>query len=221
MTHFKHLRSTAFLATTAAMIFGFPQIGHTAIIVYTDNAAWQSAVTSSTLIDFDDLADNTPLATQYSAQGVTFSANNGGNPLVVTYTFPQSQPNWVSLGAIPLTGGGGGVTMEFADAQRGVGFWYQDSQLEGNSVTLFGDANLDLGTYQMAYPSTEWLFIGFIDSDSGIRRVDVTIGAEDQVGLDSLQMSPVPLPQAWALLLGGLGVLSAMRRRRSVGGRQS
>ena len=211
MTQFRSLRSMSMLAATAAAMLEIAMPVHAALTVYTDAATWQAAVVSSTSINFDDLADSTPLAGQYP--GVSFSAFNGGNPLVVEYSFTQSGLNVVSLGDPPLRGPGG-VAMDFTQQQRGMAFWYLDSQFTGNMVTVYGAGNLLLGSYEMAFPHpAEWLFVGFIDSGSDIRRVTVASAPNDMIALDSLQMAPVPEPASVALMLVGLVAVCAVRRR--------
>ena len=190
-----------------------------ALNVYTDAAAWSAALPQTPVsINFDDLADLTPLAGQYP--GVSFSAFSGGNPLAAVYNFAQSGPNVVSLGDPPLSGPGG-VAMDFAQQQRGMAFWYLDAEFAGNGVAVYGAANQLLGSFELVYPNPNpiaWRFVGFIDSGSGIRRVTVATALNDMVALDSLQMAPVPEPASAALLLAGLlwlGVRCSTRRPRS------
>lgn len=213
MAHFTSLRSTSILAATAAAMLGLAMPVHAALTVYTDAAIWQAAVVSSTSINFDDLPDNTPLAGQYP--GVSFSPFIIGNPLVAAYSFPQSPSNVVSIGD-PTLRGPGDVAMDFTQQQRGIGFWYLDSQFKGNMVTVYGAGKQELGSYEMAYPHpVEWLFVGFIDSGSNIRRVTVASAPDDMIALDSLQLAPVPEPASVALMLGGLVAVCAVRRRRT------
>lgn len=203
--------ATAAAAGVAALVAAAP--AHAALTVYTDAAAWAAALPQApSLIDFDDLADLTPLAGQYP--GVIFSAFSGGNPLAAAYSFTQSGINVMSLGDPPLRGAGG-VAMDFTQQQRGMAFWYLDSELAGNAVVVYGAANQLLANFEMVYPNPDpiaWRFVGFIDSGSGIRRVTVATGPNDMVALDSLQMAPVPEPASVMLLLLGGAVLIGARR---------
>ena len=210
-------------AATAATAVGLAALtaapAHAALTVYTDAAVWASALPQAPIsINFDDLADLTPLAGQYS--GVSFSAFSGGNPLVAVYNFAQSGLNVVSLGDPPLRGAGG-VAMDFTQQQRGMAFWYLDAEFAGNAVTVYGAANQLLGNFEMVYPNPNpiaWRFVGFIDSGNDIRRVTVASALNDMVALDSLQMAPVPEPESAALLLAGLlwlGVRYSCGRPRS------
>ena len=215
-------RGAAAAGMAAALLGGITGVApaHAVLTVYTDVTLWTAALPPApapTLIDFDGLADNTPLAAQFA--GVSFSAFNGGNPLAATYSFTQSGLNVVSLADPPLTGGGGGVAIALAQPVQGIGFWYLDSQFSGNWVSVLNSASQVLGSYEMAFPRpVEWLFVGFIDSSKGIRRVEVAIGAADMVALDSLQISAVPEPASAALLLAGVALLGSLRRRAALSG---
>ncbi|CAN5134749.1 hypothetical protein BH11PSE10_BH11PSE10_10830 [soil metagenome] len=220
MTQNSSLRSTSIRAATAAAVFGFAMPVHAAFTVYTDAATWQAAVVSVTSINFDDLADGTTLAGPYA--GVSFSAFNGGYPQAAIYNFAHSGLNVVSLALPVLTGGGGGVAMDFAMAQQGVAFWYLDSEIAGNGVTVFNGANQLLGNFEMFYPNPNpiaWRFVGFVDSAQGIGRIEVAINGGDMVALDSLQMAPVPEPASAAMTLLGGALLWAARRHAASGSR--
>lgn len=215
MTRSLCLKSAAFATLTAATLCGLPSAAQAALTTYTSEAAWQSALAPPTLIDFDNLADGTVVANTYP--GVVFSAFNSGNPLAAAYGSSFSGTNVLSLGTPPLTGGGGGVAVDFSVAQGGVAFWYLDSQFAGNGVAVYGAGNVLMGSYEMAFPHPgEWLFVGFSSSANDITRIEVSIGDADAVSLDNFQYSAtaVPEPSTAALaLIGGMFVLGALRRR--------
>lgn len=217
MAHLRFLPSPASLAAMAAAVLMLPSLAQAGLTTHTTEAAWQSAVSSPTLIDFDGLADGTVLSTQYA--GLSFSAFHSGNPLAAAYVGSYSGANVLSMGSPPLTGGGGGVAIDFAAPLSGVAFWYLDSEFAGNLVTVYGAANTVLGIYELAYPRPfEWLFVGFVSSTNDITRIAVSIDGADAVSLDNLLVtSAVPEPSAAAmLLLGGLFVLRGPRRRAAL-----
>ena len=195
------------LATTSA---------HAAYGVYTLKAAWRGTVanpTLTTLIDFDNLADGTPVSNQYA--GLNFAPCTGGNPLAAAERFPNSLFNVLSVDLLPNSAGGG-VSIGFARPRHGMAFWYSDSQFAGNFVTIYDKANQALGSYELTFPHpTEWLFVDFTPSNNDIARVDIAMGADDRVTLDNVQFgaAAVPEPSAAMLLLAGAPLFWAIRRR--------
>ena len=202
-------------ALLLAALLGAAAPAQAVLTVYNDAPLWAAALApgpAPTLIDFDALADDTPLAAQFA--GVGFVPFNGGNPLVKAFNFSQTLGNLVALGTPPLTGGGGGVAMVLGQPVQGIGFWYLDSEFAGNQVAVLDSAGQVLGNFELAVPHpAQWQFIGFVDSGNAIRRVEVAIGAADMVALDSLQISAaVPEPASAALLLAGIVMLASKVR---------
>ncbi|WP_310385310.1 PEP-CTERM sorting domain-containing protein [Roseateles sp.] len=204
----------------AALLLGLAGPAQAALSIYNNQAAWAAAVGAPTLIGFDDLADGTPVIGPYAGQ--TFSAFNGGNPMAMLFSLPQAGTHLLSLGTPPLTGGGGGVAVDFASPQAGVGFWYLDSEIDGNSVDVYAVGNLWLGNFPLALQlpaptPPAWQFIGFSSSvGNELNRITVTIADGDMVALDSLQIAAVPEPGTAALTVVGIWalLLRAQIRRR-------
>ena len=213
MVHTSSAFASSVLSAAVVLSWAAPTTAQAQLTPYNSEASWLGAVTAPTLIGFDDLADGTAINGAYA--GHNFSPANGGSPAAVAYNFSQAGPNVLALSLPPLTGGGGGVTVGFAAPLQGVGFWYVDSEFAGNSVTVYGAANADLGTYALAFPApAAWQFIGFTSAANDITRITVTIGAADMVALDSLQTAAVPEPASLTMLLAGLGCWGFVAQRR-------
>lgn len=205
--------TSAIQQAALALALGAALPAQAALSIYTDVASWAAAISQApTVIDFDALPDGTPLSGLYA--GVSFGAFNGGSPLVVAYNFAQSGLNLLALSTPPLYGGGGGVSMTPTAPQQGLGFWYLDSELAGNSVAVMGAGGTLLGNFEMDFPApAAWRFVGFVDAN-GISRVEVAIGAADMVALDTVMLAPVPEPAGASLSLLGVTLLAGVWRLR-------
>ena len=213
MVHISSAFSFSLLSAAVVVSLASPSTAQAQLTSYNNPATWLGAVTSPTLIGFDDLADGTAVNGAYA--GHNFSPANAGSPAAVAYNFSQTGPNVLALSLPPLTGGGGGVSVVFGAPLQGVGFWYLDSEFAGNSVTVFGAANAALGTYPLAFPApAAWQFIGFTSAANDITRISVSIGDADMVALDSLQTAVVPEPTSLAMMLAGLGWWGFVAQRR-------
>lgn len=115
---------------------------------------------------------------------------------------------------------------------RGFGVVFSDVDLASTtSLSFFDQANVLLGTY-FATPSGGQEGFSFLGVDFGtasVARVRITSGnqilAPGNTGMDTVAMDDfiygepmvavVPEPGTYALMLAGLGLLAALRRRRS------
>ncbi|MFY7974006.1 MAG: autotransporter-associated beta strand repeat-containing protein [Rubrivivax sp.] len=156
---------------------------------------------------------------------------------------PGNSPGTVTSGDATW-GSGGGLLVELANANGVAGLawdlWNIDGGLSVQSGTTANSqftvslATLD-GSDQAAPlagfdASRAWQWL-IVDTDAGIQGFDASRVALDTRGFLSplaggtlqlamqdgdlyLQFAPVPEPQTWALLLGGLGVIGWVARRR-------
>ena len=115
MARIRTSRLAAWRVAATIALLAAAQPARAQLTTHTTEAAWLSAVSAPTLIDFAGLADGTPVTNQHA--GLGFSAVNGGNPLAVADNFSQGGPNVLSLGTPPLTDGGSGVAIDFGAPQ--------------------------------------------------------------------------------------------------------
>lgn len=78
---------------------------HAALTVYTAESAWLSAVPGPALVNFDKLANGTPVSNQYA--GVSFAPFNSGTPLAAAESRPLSLFNVLSVDPLPNNAGVG------------------------------------------------------------------------------------------------------------------
>lgn len=149
------------------------------------------------------------------------SIETGGN---LGGRFPTSGSNFVE------TGNGGDFNVSFSSAISAFGFFGTDIGDIGNSLSLeLTDingvvTNLAVGN-TVSGASASVLYFGFIDTTNSYTNIGFVNepGGGDVFGFDDLTIGdleqitnppPVPLPAAGWLLVGALGGLGLMRRRR-------
>jgi len=145
------------------------------------------------------LASASAAAADYSFSGLTDSGPLAGSAFSGSFSFDTA----VSDGDVALTA----FSLDFAGQHYG---------LEPDSVATFAGSILiglnhdDLGSSDTAvrpnvqFTAADWSGAAFWYE-----------GALGDVGFGSYSITAVPEPESWALLLAGLGVLGAVRRRQA------
>ncbi|MDA1179125.1 MAG: hypothetical protein O2931_10060 [Planctomycetota bacterium] len=169
-----------------AVALGNGPIVKAVVDIYSSEASWQNAVNGTSLIDFDDLAPDTLLLSQYP--GVTFSPFAAGEPRTSSFYTAYSGSNLV-IAYPDLTheaNGGGDVQFVFDSPQGGFSFRHLYSQFI-NTVTLYDSADQVLDTIDSQAPRPlEWVFLGFASSANDIKKVSISVDPGDFVGFDDL-----------------------------------
>lgn len=188
------------------------------ILIYTDQGAYLAAVGNTGVDNYDDLPINlidAPLRRQagaysYEAQ-IAFKSR-------YLYGAGEGSDHWLAGNNrhdnITLTG--------FSEGVRGVGGFFFGSNVFGNytdseAIELSAvDVLGNIVTYKLTLPTTG-SFLGFVSTDA---FKQVSFKAETQTGVWGtvndlhLSVSAVPEPGTYGMLLGGLGVLGFLARRR-------
>jgi hypothetical protein len=187
-------------------------------IFYTDQAAFNAAAGSTTLIDFEGLTFNT-----YSSlvqEGVTFSAPGSAvtvyGPLDITSVILTST----------VLGAGTGISIDLTTAGAGYtafGGIFGDFSFGGNpsaTLSLYGPSGLldtqtvNIGSMVVGETQT---FLGWTTGNGDtISRVEY-VAAAANFAVDNVQFGPVAVPEPSTLLLVGSGLIAArlFRGRRA------
>jgi hypothetical protein len=199
--------------------------------------ALQPAVTQPTvmpapgsyLIDFENLAVGATVGAQYSAWGVSFSANAyGGSDSPNAGWATNTDMTIVAVGGGD-TGGLGGPSLVSGNLLRSFAGWQAetgdpsflmsfDAPISSISVDFAGVAFSTAGTYVTTVFATTTGQMTLSYTGSNIGFVGVTPGDfNDWVGVDNIRYTvaaAVPEPETYGLLALGLGVIGVVARRR-------
>lgn len=210
----------ALILTTLLFAAGTAQAG---ITVYTSQAAYLAAVSATAVDTYDNLpidTINTPLNRTAGAYSYTVTTS-GSSPLL--YGAGNGDDLWLGSNAP----GDSIVFSNFSSTVRGVGGFFFGSDVFGDYASSAGStliASNVLGevlTYQLLLP-TQSSFIGFISSDAiatlRFKNNDTDNSIWPTVNdlhLSAAAVIPaVPEPSGYAMLLGGMGLLGLIARRR-------
>lgn len=199
---------------------------HAAITVYTTRVSFLAAVGSPVGVDtYNDLDFTAPLDTPIARTAGSFSYTASVGP--TSNFFPAgdvASDVWLATNnrtdTITLNGFSGGAA--------GVGGFFFRSDIGGFSSTTPATINVratdSLGaivTQAQINPATT-SFLGFV-SNGTISSLQVFVGTQGTgtAGVwptinDLTVAAAVPEPGAWAMMLGGLGLVGFMARRRKV-----
>ena len=163
------------------------------------------------------------------APGITWTAATGASSVfgfTGGYAF-DSNGQWSGLSMIGTNDGTGiiAMTLTFNDAVQGVGaFLNWARRVNGDPIVVppviavYDAANAPLESYTLTFSTgggaNSGEFHGFQRGSSDIKSITFSgsfIGAAD---LQVLSTAPVPEPETYALMLGGLAALGAVVRRR-------
>jgi hypothetical protein len=160
---------------------------------FNDEATFQSTLSCLTVINFDTIAANTVVNSQYLSVGADFQPFNGGTPQTVLSCCNPS-PN--SIRTWPSSMGGGGFAVAFSGQVFAVGLKIIDLQnLDPSSLKLF-DTTGSIASFvlqdEIGFAPSAPIFFGVITS-APIARMELTIGSNDYLEFDDLQFG-IPQP---------------------------
>jgi len=212
--------NVAAMSVLLALVYQTSAVG--AVSFFTSKTDLDNAVSTTLVEDFESVAQkNTPLTT-FTHNGIKYTGLTGSpfaNVVVV-------EPGSISFGAgVPqptstsiLVGNGNeDFKAEFENPMRAVGFDTYYNGLGPVTIQAFGNSGLlDSFTVSPGTPQPNGIgYIGFVSDSEPITsfRFTSTSGDTLNTGIDNISIAAVPEPAAYAVLLIGLGIVAAMRRR--------
>lgn len=162
-----------------------------------------------TVVTFDgsSLVPGNVAGNAFAAQGVTFSPDLRFN-IQGGAVFPGITGNYL--------GNQGGIStysILFNRTVNDVAFGFATNFTTTTITSLLNGSIVESFTQATSFDVVETAFLGF--TNTAINEIRVTIGGDGLSLIDNIQISAVPLPAGGLLLIGGLGVLGALRRRKA------
>lgn len=220
---------TIVLACALTLFFG--ATASASVIGFSSHALWAAAAGSTTLETFDGLSTGAitsiPSVGVTSMSGINISGSSVGQFITSQFALPfpmftagdlPSSPNFIS-NDMRRSGGfaSGSLTFSFGSPLTAVGAFVADSApLGGFSIELF-DGSGSLGSISVGPRTLPDSFVGIVSTTAFTSAKFAALSSADSWGLDNLEVSAassVPEPATHAILLGGLGMMRFIVRRR-------
>lgn len=199
-------------------------LGHAAVTGYSDQTAFAAAAGPLAVETFEGFATGTTVASLPSLAIASLSGlDHFGTP--VSQMIGSSSALPFPMFAPPLPSGTqflsndldspsyatGEITFTFDATATAIGAYVADSApLGGFSIEVFNGA-MSLGVISVGPRTLPDSFVGIVSSMAFTSAKFYANTSGDSWGLDDLQVSAVPEPESYALMLGGLALIGFAR----------
>ncbi|VAW60903.1 hypothetical protein MNBD_GAMMA10-2510 [hydrothermal vent metagenome] len=209
-------------ALCAAIVFA-SSISNAALVTYTDQAAFMSALPgSANTLGFDNLAANTIITDGDSLEGITFNYNFGSVQMQVSDVFDTTSPQgFLGTDDLDVFQDGDDFGLSFAPVNAvGMFFISADEMFNNDIILSAGGASVGLNTADAGAGFGDGgvpYFLGIIDDVNTFTTADIaTIGGGFFLyNVDDITTATVvPLPAALWLFGSGLVGLVAISRKK-------
>jgi hypothetical protein len=195
------------------------------VIVYTDRASWNAAVSSPTVVNYNDVSGGgTFLGSPFAHDGVTLS--NSAN-YIFGYDHASSNPCPTGEGTCILLRGGVTNDVSFAGLEAGVGADFGITNASQGTLTVAGTSAAGHAfsqTFVVPFGSSSYSFVGFTaaagDTINSFTVNDLSGNTNfviDNVSYAGSLSAPTATPEPSSLLLFGssaAGLFGFLRRRK-------
>ena len=155
------------------------------------------------------------------APGITWSSASSNSVFGYTggYGF-AGNGSWSGLSMIGSNDGSSTMRIDFADAVSGVGAFLNYAAGYGAPavIAVYDSANALIESYTLSFSTggghNTGQFHGFMESSANISHMTLSGSYIGAANLEVVQAPAVPEPETYALMLGGLGALAFVARRR-------
>lgn len=188
--------------------------GHSSIIIYHSQVAFNAAASPSLLEDFESVVPKDVALSSFTSNGVTYASSTNVWVASPGYTNFGAGVGTTTSSILTATGDENFTAVFFSTPYFAVGF---DTYLNGlgpATAEFYGTGGL-LGSYTYPGNANDKEYLGIVSTEPIVSFHWVsTLGRTLNTGIDNISVSSVPTPEPATMLLVGFGLLGMAAFRR-------